>query len=285
MTEHETETSNGEELARRPESAADPAVTDETSRGVRADDLAAALAGALDRLQTRLGQTRNSVSRFAVREMEVEVAVELSADPLGHLNFRFARTGEPLHAERLSRVTLRIAATPPDGSAGVWRRDLFDPGLEAEAVPGIGTRLAGLLRARGIDTLGDLIEAGSRARARVELAALARVDRTRVGNWIRHAELLAVRGLEVGHVKVLEHLGLASLPALAGIEAPELAERFNRAIEGKRFEKVDRIGPDQAACWIEAAASFLGERPQPARQALAAPATTDEKPTPGDAAS
>jgi len=247
-----------------PPADPDPPPCPEETAGVTADDFAAALAGALDRLQTRLAETRNAVSHFAVREMTVEAAVVLSVDRLGRLRYRFPTDDVPPPV-CLSRVTLRIAATPPDGTAGVWRRNLFDPAVEVEKVPGIGRAIALQLHRHGVDTVGDLAEVGSRGRIRVELATILRVDRARITNWVRRAELLAVRGLGVGHLRVLEHLGVGSLEALAGKPVAELVSAFNQVAGRKPFEEVGPIGSGEAACWIEAAASFLGEGPQLAR--------------------
>ncbi|MGH2689099.1 MAG: hypothetical protein ACRDKW_09885, partial [Actinomycetota bacterium] len=63
---------SGGESARRPPSLpelpADREGPTEQPTGVTDDDFAAAVAAALDRLQTRLAETSNGVSRFALRE-------------------------------------------------------------------------------------------------------------------------------------------------------------------------------------------------------------------------
>ena len=225
-----------------------------------ADDFATAVAHTLDSMQSRLQETHNPVSRFAVRSFDIEATVAVEVTSLGTVSYRFVKPEEDVAPERLSHIRMSLVPTARDGEEGAWTKPAFTPQIDVEEVQGIGEAYQRKLNASNIYTLGDLLTAGTRARSQVELAATLGVDRGRLAEWLSHAELMTVRSVDGRAAEVLHELGYGKLEQLGEAEPDALTERYNTAVTArgqKTHKPIDRATAEE---WIATAKAFAGTR-------------------------
>lgn len=234
----------------------------EAERTRTPDDFATAVAHALDSLQSRLSDTKNAVSRFAVREMTLEAQVFVDVNKLGALEYRFIKPGDSVAPEQISRIKLGLVPLPREDAAGVLAAPQFTPFVGIEEVQGIGEKYRAHLNAHQIYTVSDLLAAGTRVRSRVELAALLDVGREQLGDWIAQAELLTVRDLDGPQAELLVQAGIPSLAALAALPAEEIVERYEKARTSAKRTSAKPIGLELASSWRAAALKFVGNQPK-----------------------
>jgi predicted flap endonuclease-1-like 5' DNA nuclease len=226
------------------------------------DDFATAVAHTLDSLQSRLSDTKNSVSRFAVREMAIEAQVFVDVNPLGALEYRFIRPGDKVAPEQISRVKLGLVPLPREDAAGVLAAPHFTPFVGIDEVQGIGEKYRAQLNARQIYTVSDLLAAGTRARSKVELAAMLDVGREQLGDWIAQAELLTLRDLDGPHAELLVQAGITTLAALAALAPEEIVKRHDEALAAAKRTSAKPISLELATSWRAAALRFVGNQPK-----------------------
>jgi len=230
----------------------------EAERTRTPDDFATAVAHTLDSLQSRLSDTKNAVSRFAVREMTIEAQVFVDVNKLGALEYRFIKPGDTVAPEQISRVKLGLVPLPRDDAAGVLAAPQFTPFVGIDEVQGIGEKYRAHLNAHQIYTVSDLLAAGTRVRSKVELASMLEVGREQLGEWIAQAELLTVRDLDGPHAELLVQAGVPSLAALAALSPEEIVERYEKAREGAKRTSAKAIDLQVATSWRAAAVRFVG---------------------------
>jgi predicted flap endonuclease-1-like 5' DNA nuclease len=226
------------------------------------DDFATAVAHTLDSLQSRLSETKNAVSRFAVREMAIEAQVFVDVNRLGALEYRFIKPGDKVAPEQISRLKLDLVPLPREDAAGVLAAPHFTPFVGIDEVQGIGEKYRAHLNARQIYTVSDLVAAGTRARSKVELAALLDVGREQLGEWIAQAELLTVRDLDGPHAELLVQAGITSLAVLAALSPEEIVERHEKARAEAKRTSAKPISVELATSWRAAALRFEGNPPK-----------------------
>lgn len=221
-----------------------------------ADDLAGAMQHTVDTLQTRLGSLRNTVSNFAVREFRLESNVRLDVNPLGQAVYRFIKPGETVNDLEVSRITLDLVPLPKQSAAGSYTSAAFTPDLGIEEIDGIGEAFRKRLNRSSLYTVGELLQAASRARTKVELATMLGVDRVKLGDWLAQAELLTIREIDGRTARVLVGLGITSLEQLARQSPEKLTSDFN-ALAAKRQLKGLSVTSAHVQIWIATARTFV----------------------------
>lgn len=224
------------------------------------DDFATAVKHSVDSLATRLSQMQNPISNFVVREFALEAKVQVDVTPLGTIDYRFVRPGDAHDPARLSTLSLKLAPVPKPTSAGSYVAPEFTPQVAVEEIQGVGEVWGKRLNAHGIYTVGDLALAGTRAKSKVELAALLQVDRERLGTWLTQAELMTVRDVDGRGAELLARTGVANLERLAEQEPETLASKYNAENDKKREGKVATVDAATAKRWIDAARTWTGKR-------------------------
>jgi hypothetical protein len=229
----------------------------EAARKRSPDDFASAVAHTLDTLQHKLAQTTNPVSRFAVREVAIDAQVTVDVSPLGTLEYRFVRPEDNIDPSKLSRIRLDLVPLPRE-DAGLSTGPEFSPYAGVEDIIGVGETWRGALNRQQIYTINDLLVAGSRLKSSAELAAMVGVDRTRLAEWMGHAELLSVRAIDPRSADVLWAVGMRDLATLAGASAEEVVAKYNDEVARRAQKNLAPIDTEQAKAWIEAAIKYNG---------------------------
>lgn len=218
------------------------------------DDFASALGQSLDVLQHRLADSTNGTSAFAVRELQFEANVHVAVSKLGALEYRFPQPGLSVAPESLSRLKLSVVPIaraqealeePPPPSP-------FTPDVGIDEIHGIGEAYRRRLNKAGIFTVKDFVSAGSRARTVAEMEAMLAVDRRRLGEWLEHAELVLLKGIDGAAASVLHEAKVHNLQELSEAEPSDVAERFN-AVAANRGRYRRRLDDEGAAALVEAA--------------------------------
>jgi hypothetical protein len=245
------------------------------------DDLASAIGHSVDTLQSRLSSLTNQVSSFAVREFVLELKVGVDITPLGTLAYRLPRIEDNIDPARLSTVSMTLVPLPKESPAGSWTQPEFTPHISVEEINGIGETYRRKLNAHQIYTVADLLAVGSRVRSAVELAALLSVDRRRLGEWLAHAQLLTIRGIDGRSAEVLYRIGVRGMDELADCVPDELASRYNAEVERLGRMTLKPVTAVHVGEWVASARAFQGRR-APAADVPAAPtapaAAQTEKP-------
>ncbi|MHB1374985.1 MAG: DUF4332 domain-containing protein [Thauera sp.] len=229
----------------------------EAARKRSPDDFASAVAHTLDTLQHKLAQTTNPVSRFAVREVAIDAQVTVDVSPLGTLEYRFVRPEDNIDPSKLSRIRLDLVPLPRE-DGGLSAGPEFSPYAGVEDIIGVGEAWRGALNRQQIYTINDLLVAGSRLKSSAELSALVGVDRTRLAEWMGHAELLSVRAIDPRAADLLWAVGIHSLEALAAASAEALRAKYNDEVARRGQKNLPPIDDGQARAWIEAATKYHG---------------------------
>ena len=229
----------------------------EAARKRSPDDFASAVAHTLVTLQHKLAQSTNPVSRFAVREVAIDAQVTVDVSPLGTLEYRFVRPEDNIDPSKLSRIRLDLVPLPRE-DAGLSTGPEFSPYAGVEDIIGVGETWRGALNRQQIYTINDLLVAGSRLKSSAELAALVGVDRTRLAEWMGHAELLSVRAIDPRAADVLWAVGMRDLATLAGASAEEVAAKYNDEVARRAQKNLAPIDAEQAKAWVEAAIKYNG---------------------------
>lgn len=222
------------------------------------DDFASAVAHTLDTLQSRLYETRNPVSRFAVRSFNIEASVYVDVSPLGTIDYRFTRPGDPDDPSRLSKIRLELVPLPKEDGTGSWTQPQFTPFVDVEEIQGIGEEYKRRLNAQQIYTVGDLLGAATRVRTEAQLAALLRVERDRLARWLANAELMTIRDIDGRQAEVLYQLGMHRLTDLAAQTPPALAKAYNAHVEAAGVAALRPVDDAQVKVWIDTAAAYAG---------------------------
>ena len=104
-------------------------------------------------------------------------------------------------------------------------------------IEGIGPVYADKLKAAGVDTTDQLLEAGASAAGRKKLAEATGLSAGQLLKWVNHADLMRVDGVGSEYADLLEAAGVDS--------CTELAQR-NPANLAVTFQEVDAARPN----WI-----------------------------------
>ena len=213
------------------------------------DELGTAIANATDQLQRQLAESDNGVTRFALREVQLDTKVGLDLDDLGNLRYRFPTPGAPEDAS-VGRLTLTIVPIPVEGAeAGAELRR----SVPLEELPSVDARALRALTGAGLFRAGDLVSVGSRARVATELERRLGVERATLRTWLSEAELVTLPEATGKHVLVLRAAGFTSLAEVGAVSADDLVRRFDSAARNVRG--APPLDPGLAERWVAAAAA------------------------------
>lgn len=218
------------------------------------DDFATAISHSVDSLQHKLYDTRNPVSRFAMREFKIEAKVHVELTPLGTVAYRFLKPEEKVDPQRLTTLEMSLVPIPKETSD--LDPSAFTPFVDIEEINGIGEVYQRKLNEQQIFSINDLLTAGTRVRSRVELAALLQVDRDKLALWINQAELLTIKAIDGRKAEVLHLIGIDTLAQLAAETADTLTPRFNDKVQALDRANLKPVETEEVSQWIAAAQAF-----------------------------
>ncbi|RME74648.1 MAG: DUF4332 domain-containing protein [Chloroflexi bacterium] len=119
-------------------------------------------------------------------------------------------------------------------------------------VEGIGEVYAGKLVEAGITTTGQLLEKGSTAKGRKELADQTGISPKLILEWVNHIDLFRVKGIGEEYADLLEAAGVDTVPELAQRNPDNL---YDKLVEVNAEKKLVRQlpGRNQVRAWVEQA--------------------------------
>ncbi|MDJ0807605.1 MAG: DUF4332 domain-containing protein [Gammaproteobacteria bacterium] len=223
------------------------------------DDFATAVSHSVDSLQSRLLDTKNPVSRFALRTFEIEANVHVSVSSLGTVDYRFLEPEEQVDPNRLSKIKMSLVPLPRETAEGSWASPSFTPFQDIEEIQGIGEIYQDKLNSHNIYSISDLLNAGTRLKSRTELAAMLEVDRNDLAQWLSHAELMTVKEVDGRKAEVLHELGIDSLEKLSTEQPEALLEAYNAKVQELGRKTLKPVDEAEVKRWVEAASAFSGK--------------------------
>jgi len=119
-------------------------------------------------------------------------------------------------------------------------------------VVGIGDIYAARLMEAGIETLGQLLEAGSTPLERLALADKTGISRGRILRWIKRVD--PFKAMEIGgkSINLLKAAGVNSVPKLVSFDPLDLFELLVEVNKGRKYVK-KVPSPRKVENWIKAA--------------------------------
>lgn len=121
-----------------------------------------------------------------------------------------------------------------------------------DSIEGIGAAYHAKLKAIGISTSEDLLEACASKAGRAKLADTAGVPETLILKWANHADLTRIKGVAGQYSELLEAAGVDTVPELAQRKAENLTAKLIEVNEAKELvRKLPTL--EQVEDWIEQA--------------------------------
>ena len=124
-----------------------------------------------------------------------------------------------------------------------------------ESIEGIGPKLGEALRAAGVKTVDDLLEAGASKQARGALAEKTGISEVRVLKCVNMADLFRINGVASQYAELLECAGVDTVKELKNRNAVNLANTMAQVNEDKNLVRRTpsvKVIPD----WISQAAKL-----------------------------
>lgn len=229
-----------------------------------ADDFASAISHSIDSLQTRLNESKNPVSRFAIKELEIDMRVHAEVTALGTLDYRFIKPEEAIDPDRLTNLRMKVVPLPKDDMTGSWTVPEFTPMRDIEEIQGIGEVYQKRLNKSNIYTVADLLTAGTRVRSKVELASMLEVDHNKLTDWLNQAELMTIKDIEGRVAEVLADINVTSLAQLAEQDAEALLAAYNQRVAEVNHASLKPVTVEVVQQWIKSAVAYVGKPKQQA---------------------
>ena len=104
-----------------------------------------------------------------------------------------------------------------------------------ESIEGIGPKLGEALRAAGVKTVEDLLEAGANKQARGALAEKTGISEVRVLKCVNMADLFRINGVASQYAELLECAGVDTVKELKHRNAVNLANTMAEVNENKNL--------------------------------------------------
>jgi len=122
-------------------------------------------------------------------------------------------------------------------------------------IEGIGPRYAQILKNAGVTTTDQLLQAGSTARGRAELAGKTGLSVKLILKWVNMCDLFRVRGVASQYAELLEAAGVDTVKELRNRNSENLAEAMSKINTEKQLV---RMLPNNKRVneWIEHAKSL-----------------------------
>lgn len=223
------------------------------------DDFASAISHSLDSLQTRLNESKNPVSRFAIKELDIDMRVYAEVTELGTIDYRFIKPEEKIDPNRLTKFKMTVVPLPKEDMTGSWTRPDFTPMRDIEEVQGIGEVYQKRLNKSNIYTVSDLLSVGTRARSKIELAAMLEVDHNKLSDWLNQAELMTLKDIDGRAAEVLADLNITSLALLAEQNPEQLHAAYNQRVAEVQHASLKPVSIEVVNKWISNAKVFVGK--------------------------
>ncbi|WP_456397378.1 DUF4332 domain-containing protein [Desulfurobacterium sp.] len=102
-------------------------------------------------------------------------------------------------------------------------------------IEGIGSAYAEKLAQIGITSVEDLLEKGSTAKGREEIAEKTGISKKVILNWVNRADLMRVKGIGEEYADLLEAAGVDSVPELARRNPENLYQKLKEVNEQKKL--------------------------------------------------
>jgi predicted flap endonuclease-1-like 5' DNA nuclease len=137
-------------------------------------------------------------------------------------------------------VRVEVGTAPPPSSAGI------------EGIEGIGPEYSKKLRAAGVKTTDDLLDAGGTKAGRKELSEKTGISETVLLGWVNKADLFRVKGIGEEYSDLLKEAGVSTVVELGRRNPEKLHEALVGVNEAK---KLVRRTPTLAKTteWVEQA--------------------------------
>jgi predicted flap endonuclease-1-like 5' DNA nuclease len=119
-------------------------------------------------------------------------------------------------------------------------------------IEGIGEVYSGKLKAVGIDTVEELLEAGVTPKGRQELEEKTGIGHKLILEWVNLADLMRIKGIGEEYADLLEEAGVDTVKELRNRNSDNLHAALLEINEQKRLVR-QVPGRDQVANWIEQA--------------------------------
>ena len=100
---------------------------------------------------------------------------------------------------------------------------------------GIGPAYAAKLADAGITTVDGLLERGSSAKGRKEIAAATGISDALVLRWVNIADLFRIKGVGSEYAELLEAAGVDTVPELAKRKTDNLVAKMAEVNEAKKL--------------------------------------------------
>jgi predicted flap endonuclease-1-like 5' DNA nuclease len=125
-------------------------------------------------------------------------------------------------------------------------------GIDIIDIEGIGPAYSSKLYDIGINTVSDLLERGGSPQGREDIAEKTEISPKLILEWVNHADLYRIEGVEGQFADLLEEGGVDTVPELARRNPENL---YNRMLEVNEEKNLVNILPelDDVKNWIEEA--------------------------------
>jgi predicted flap endonuclease-1-like 5' DNA nuclease len=121
-----------------------------------------------------------------------------------------------------------------------------------DEIEGIGSTYSKKLKAAGIKTTDDLLDAGGTKQGRKELSQKTGISETIILEWVNMADLFRIRGIAEEYSELLKEVGVSTVVELARRNPENLHDAIAGVNEAKKLVK--RIPTlNQTKDWIEQA--------------------------------
>ena len=104
-----------------------------------------------------------------------------------------------------------------------------------EKIEGIGPKFGAALRAAGVKTVDDLLEAGASKKARLQLADKTGISEARILKCVNMADLFRINGVASQYAELLECAGVDTVKELKHRNADNLAAKMAEVNLEKRL--------------------------------------------------
>jgi predicted flap endonuclease-1-like 5' DNA nuclease len=121
-----------------------------------------------------------------------------------------------------------------------------------EGIEGIGSTYSEKLKAAGLGSPEELLQAGATPGGRSQIAVQTGISGALILEWVNHADLARINGVGSEYADLLEAAGVDTVPELAQRAAANLHARLVEVNEEKQLVR-SLPGESQVATWIEEA--------------------------------
>jgi len=119
-------------------------------------------------------------------------------------------------------------------------------------IEGIGPKIAEKMKSAGVGSVEKLLDHGASKQGRAGLAASADLSEALVARFVKHADLMRVKGIGGEYAELLEAAGVDSVPELAQRNPDNLHKKISEINEEKSLVRLV-ASAKQVAGWVDQA--------------------------------